>query len=457
MAQPLLRPEPIQSDSSCKSKRRQLRLSRAAVRARRGARAAVLCVAVAGVGLSMLSGCSTPPAHYVANPIGELPIGSFGRAWLADLPVAKGDALSRMIVEGDTLYVFSKNAGVTSMNRSAGTINFIAKINSPSPKLLDPVVLQDRLVFPTAVSLEVYDKQGHFLRRVPLGVPLRSGAAGLGDVIYFGADDPDGGRLVAEDLSRGFDTVRWELLTPGGSITAAPVVFDGNIYVGTEAGTIYAVNSERSSIWTIENNIFTVGDRIVADLKTDGEGTKPDEANLYAACMDTKLYAVGALSGKLQWQFYAGVPLSSSPIVCQDMIYQEIPGEGIAAVDKNDKRFNRPARWIYKPATKFLSEDENYAYMLEPRTVDAGKKFPWGRKTKNINVIVAVDKKTGQKAFESKHTDFAIFASNNTDSLIYAGYTPGQVLAIKPVTKAGQVGELVLREVKSEPALAMGN
>jgi hypothetical protein len=419
---------------------------------------AALSLGLAASSLALLGGCSAPgPAHYVSNPIGELPLGSFGRAWLADLPVASGDELSRMVVDGDTLYVFSKNAGVVSINRTAGTINFLAHINSPSPRLLNPVALADRLVFPTAVSLEVYDKTGHFLRSVLLHVPLRSGAAGVGDVIYFGADDPDGGRLVAEDLSRSFSTVRWELLTPGGSITGAPAVFAGNIYVGTEAGTVYAVNSDRASVWNTDKSIFTVGDRIVADLKTDAPGTKADDANLYIACMDTKLYAVSALTGKLHWQYYAGVPLSSPPVICADMVYQEIPGEGVAAIDKTDPRFNRLPRWTYHPATRFLSQDDTYAYLLEPRTVDAGKKFPFGRKTRMINVIVAVDKKTGRLAFESNHTDFAIFGTNNTDSLIYAGYSPGEVLAIKPVLKAGQVGEMVMAKPGAEPTVVLAD
>ena len=79
--------------------------------------------------------------------------------------------------------------------------------------------LSDKVVFPTATSLEIYDYNGAHQRTVSLEVPIRSGATGGGTMIYFGADDPAGGRVEAFDLTRNFANRRWELLTPGGSVT----------------------------------------------------------------------------------------------------------------------------------------------------------------------------------------------------------------------------------------------
>jgi hypothetical protein len=88
--------------------------------------------------------------------------------------------------------------------------------------------------------------------------------------------------------------------------------------------------------------------------------------------------------------------------------------------------------------------------MVEPWQDPADEK-------KTGNVIVAVDKQTGHKAFQSAHTDFNVFGTNVWDSTIYAGYASGQVLAVTPVLKAGQIGELVLAPRPSRVSMASSN
>ena len=408
--------------------------------------AASLALGCAAVGM-VVGGCSKPAVHYTPNPIGAMPQGSFGRAWLADLPMTN-DSLESLYVHGDTLFAFSAKRQVVALDRTAGTIRFVTRVNSPDVKVLPPVQLADQYIFPTALSLEVYDTSGHFERHIPLSVPLRSGAVGQGHTIFFGVDDPAGGRIQCIDLNRNFATERWELLTPGGGVISTPTLNDENVYIGTEAGLVYAITPSRNPLWNIADHIFHTSGPIVADLETDGPEAKFDQAGIYVACRDTKLYCISASTGRLKWQFYAGASLSDPPVVTHDLIYQPIPGMGLAAVDKADPNFNRPARWIYPGATQFLSQDEQYAYLLEPHTTET-KSF-LHHETNTTRTIVAVNKRTGKKAFESKHSDFVAFGTNPSDNLIYAGYADGVVLAVKPVLRAGQVGELVLVPVPAK-------
>src|SRR5581483_6386078 len=106
--------------------------------------------------------------------------------------------------------------------------------------------------------------------------------------------------------------------------------------------------------------------------------------------------------------------------------------------------FNRQARWFYKPGRQFLAQDDKYAYLVEPRVVPNGKGWfenLFHDKHMTVQVIVAIDKQTGRKAFESKHADFSVFGTNTKDDTIYVGYAGGEILAVKPVIKAGRVGE----------------
>ncbi len=391
-------------------------------------------------------GCSHV-AHYVPNAIGPLPAGSFRLGWLADLNL-ENDSITEIDVRSDLIFILTASKHVAALDRQTGTIQFIALVNSPS-RLLPPVVLADKVVFPTAISLEIFDRKGHFIRSLPLSAPLRSGAAGIGDNIYFGSDDPGGGRVNSVDLSRSFATVRWQLLTPGGAIVSVPLIYDGNLYVGTESGDVYAVNQDRAPIWDIENGIFKTYGPIVADLKADAPSVKLDQAGLYVASKDSTLYCIDPRSGKLKWQFFAGEPLVDAPVPTSDMVYQYIRGQGIAAIDKNSTAYNRPAKWIYAPAEQFLSEDDQYAYLMEPR--------PDPRHRSRIDhLIVAVDKQTGQKAFKSEHSDFSVFGINPFDSTIYVAYPAGQFLAVQPVTKPGQLGELVMAPITPK-SVALAN
>jgi outer membrane protein assembly factor BamB len=400
-----------------------------------------------GVASLVTAGGCTEPVTYNANAVAALPANSFVKTWMADLQL-KNDSIDRIDVRDKTLYVVSKNKQVTAVNRAAGTIKFVAQVAAAGDRLMAPVELKDKVVFPTAISLELYDFNGGNLKTIPLSVPIRSGAAGGGEMVYFGADDPGGGRVEAIDLTS-FARPRWELLTPGGSIASTPVLYLGVLFVGTESGDVYAVNEERKPIWATPGGIFKTSGSIVADLRAD-------ESGLYVASKDTILYCINRQNGKLMWQYFSGGPLYTPPIPTSDTVYLASEGVGVAALSKaavpvggTDKKtaYDRSAKWVYKPGKQFLAQDEKYAYVMEER-----------HDAKNADVthrlIVAVDKETGQKVFESQHLDFSVFGTNPRDNTIYAAYPTGQLFAIKPVLKPGQIGELVMTPVTGSLAIA---
>ena len=385
-----------------------------------------------------IAGC-TPVAKYEPGKIGDLPANSFNRTWLADLSEGQGQMKS-IDVRPKAIYVYGTGKHVTSLKRESGEVNFVSVIPSPGDRILPPVELSDKIVFPTATSLELFDYKGNPLRSVPLQAPLRSGAVGAGNYIYFGADGPNGGLIESVDLTREYATARWELLTPGTSVTATPVLYSSILYVGTEAGEVYAVSEARNPVWSIDGNMFHCTGAIVADLKAD-------DAGLYVASQGGILYCINRTTGKLKWQYFGGSPLAAAPVPTVDTVYQSVPNLGLAAVDKNDGGFNRMPRWVFPKATQFLAQDDKYAYILEEVP---GKKI-------TTRTIVAVDKKTGEREFQSKTTNFNVFGTNIKDNTIYVGYHTGVLLAIKPVLKAGTIGELVLQPVNPSDAMLVAS
>jgi hypothetical protein len=60
--------------------------------------------------------------------------------------------------------------------------------------------------------------------------------------------------------------------------------------------------------------------------------------------------------------------------------------------------------------------------------------------------MVALDKATGQKRFESRRKNLDVFATNTKDGFLYAATKGGRILAIRAVTSPGEVGEMVRGE-----------
>jgi len=72
-----------------------------------------------------------------------------------------------------------------------------------------------------------------------------------------------------------------------------------------------------------------------------------------------------------------------------------------------------------------------------------------------FRVIVALDKQTGRKAFESDHNDFTCLGINPRDAMLYVSFADGKLMALQPVLQAGQIGELVQGRSADLPPVAM--
>jgi outer membrane protein assembly factor BamB len=388
---------------------------------------------------SVIAGCQHrqgPPSD--DSKIQTLPVQSFKRDWGANLEL-KNDSVSRVFLREDLVIAYTKKNMAYVINRGSGVMRFTAQITDSAIPAFEPVVLKDRIVFPTDSTLELYKRDGRFERSYTPSSSLRTNAVGVpgGSRLFFGVDARSTGRLVAiETLPGDYKPVneKWELMDDHGApISSAPAVTGGIVYVAFDDGEVYAVNQEnRQPIWaTSTGQTFKTYGAVKADLRADDSG-------IYIPSTDFKLYCLDKTQGRVKWEYYAGAPLRESPEVTATTVYVPVPDRGIVAIDKVNGTQVRQARWAVKDAVKFLAEDEKYAYL-----------------SRADHVILAVDKATGEQKFTSKRTDFVAFATNTRDSTIYAATKDGQVMAIVPVLKAGNVGELALDNARPVEFLAL--
>jgi hypothetical protein len=373
-----------------------------------------------------------------AQGTGEgLPLQVFARQWATDLTLGR-DTLRTLHVREDTLFAYTAGGRAVSLARDSGSVQFSRPIKGGGTALHAPVVMNEKVelptdretttatpvVFPTATTLEVLEKgTGRFIRSVGLKFSIRSDAAGRGGMLYLGAAERGSSRAAALDIREPYVPVRWELMTPGAAVSAAPALWEDAVYFGGEDGNVYAVSAaDREPIWPLAGHVFKTGGPIVGNLTADAD-------SVYVASTDYKLYVLNRNNGRLRWQYFGSNALRTGPAVTSDTVYQYVPGTGLVALDKAQGEFMRKPRWVAEDATQLLAQDDRNAYV----------------RTKN-NRIAARDKKTGEVRFTSQRKDLTVFGTNlvKEDGMIYAGTKSGRVIAIRPVLKPGTVGEVVM-------------
>lgn len=380
-----------------------------------------------------IAGCGPKSQEPAFTPPQPLPVQTFTRQW--STPVGTGfGKLTRVYTRENFVFAYTTGGTAFIIDRNDGRIiatNHIANASRAGSRLHAPVLLKESIVYPTSTTLEIYHRDGSYDRSKQLSYSVRSDAVGTGNLVFFGADYSGGGRLVEIDLNQPGRDHKWEIMFPHASISATPVVMGDTVYAAGEDGDVIAVSTEtKEPVWTIDNSTFRTYSAVVADLVAD-------EANLYVASTDHKLVCLARNSARVKWQYTADDELRDAPAVTKDMVFQFVPGTGLAALAKDAGEYNRKPKWINREVTQYLAIDDRYVY---------------GRR--HDNAIVAMDKSTGQVVFSSRRPDYIAFAPNLTGDIIYAATSRGRVLAVKPVLAPGGMGELVLEPVPHDPIAA---
>ena len=376
---------------------------------------------------------------------------TFSRHWATALTPAENAPITAVHVLDQ--YVFAYRADGTSsvMDRDSGRLLHVDTLKGGTVRIRKPVILKDRLVYPTTTYLEVFDRSGRYIPypvrpsddtskpfSQELKYAIHSNAAASAKYIFLGGDYLNSGRLVEIDPTRPYTPEMWTMMAyPKASISSGPVLTKDTVFVATEAGVVSAVTIEnREPVWSsLSNASFGAYAGVTADLVLD-------ETGLYVASNDTKLYCLNARTGKVLWQYLSGQPLHDAPVTTKETVYQIVPEVGLAAIAKTGSdaknTANRSPLWIAGDAVQFLASDDTYVYVA---TAD--------------HHIAAVSRKTGERKFISRRSDFTFFATNTTpDGMIYASDKYDRVYAVKPILQAGSVGEVVFVPVAQSVAAA---
>lgn len=381
------------------------------------------------IGLLAGAGCRSTQKPTTVSAVGPLPAGSFARTWAAPLNLQQ-DAMRELDLTPNRVFAYTHNNQSYVLTRDGGALQFFNDVNVSGGVLRAPIILSPYIVYPTSASLEIYSDRGRLLKSIRLDSPTGASGVGDGNMVYIGENQQGGyGRITALDITRPVGVPVWSVLTRG-VIVGRPALYDKVIFVGSDDGSLVALTEDGIPAWPLlPDDVFKAGGGFVSDIVADKTG-------VYAACTDTKLYVLNRNDGKIKWQYYSTRALKTPPAVTKTMVYQWVPGKGLAGLDKLKGGYNRVPKWIVPDAVQFLSEDESHAYLR-----------------RDDNTILAVDKQTGKVLFKSKENGFDVFATNTNDSTIFAATAEGLVVAIHPVLSAGEIGEIVMRSQRALPSV----
>lgn len=378
------------------------------------------------VSAALTAGCGTKAAAPPPAVPAALPLNAFMRKWSVDLDPSAG-GVAQIYLREDLIFAYANNGSSYVISRDKGRLLHVDAIPGGLRNLHPPVLFKDTIIYTQLNALQMYDrKTGSFVRTVRLPLAVRSNPFATKSELFFGADFPGGGRLINLDMTREFYPVRWGLMFPDVAVSAAPAVLNDVVYAAGENGLVAAVAVEnREPAWSF--GFFETAGPIYADLQIDDTG-------LYVASDDSKLYCINRVSGKVKWQYFAGVGLKATPAVTKDLVLESVPGVGLVALDKgppvvdNAKgpQYDRQPRWIASDATQFLAEDSANVYVA-----------------RNDQHIAALDKTTGKLAFASKEDGFAAWAVNTKDGTVFAATSDNRVIAVQIVPVSGTMGEIV--------------
>lgn len=386
----------------------------------------MICLVVA-VGL-LAMGCRTAAPE---PTLSTLTTSGFVKHWQADINATK-DPISQLHLRDDALIAYTRDNSSYWFSASGGQLLAINNVTAPGHTVQPPVALLDRLVIPTTSSLEIFSKAGRRIDSLKSPRALESPAAGSGNSVFVGVSYPESGRLAKIDVGQ-VAQLDWEVFAPRGMV-AAPVVVEDAVFAGGLDGRVWGVTLTRAPLWPALDNYFKTDGPITADLAADDYG-------VYVASQDGKLYCLDRNTGKIKWMYYAGAPLLDPPVILGNLIIQRVPGSGLVAINKTEGTYVRQPVWIQSQSQQVLSADAGHVYVRS-----------------GGNLIVALDRVSGEPRFRSRRTDLRIFATNLNTPMIYAATKGGTVLGIKPVLKPGVVGEIVwdTTAVPESLALAQG-
>jgi outer membrane protein assembly factor BamB len=321
--------------------------------------------------------------------------------WETKLPIKKTESLVGLRMLGNNIYVKSTHNYIVFLNRENGKMVF-GGANLPDGLPTTGMQLYgDELNATIGTKLvEINPNLGTVIRIFDVGFASSCPAARNSSYFYLGGADNRLHALRAEDRVQIF-----EVAADNDSIITSILAHDISVIFGTDAGNVVSIAPDKpSKLWQ-----FDAAGGIAGPIVRDG-------MSLFFASKDTNVYRVDMvglpLKRQLIWKYQTAGVLDREPRVTQQVVYQNVPGKGLTAIDKQSGQF----MWSVPGGVDLLAEANGRAYVI---TQDSK--------------LVVMDNRNAKKLYSVNFAEVTRHSANTTDSKIYIADEHGRIACLQPV------------------------
>jgi outer membrane protein assembly factor BamB len=233
-------------------------------------------------------------------------------------PVA-GPNLKELTVQFDSVFALDQNNYLTRINREDGTRVWRIPVSYPLAEVQGVIYLPDygRVIIMSGGELFILNaSDGSQLAKQRLDKIANTAPVAYGDQLIYGSRN---GQLIWHSHAVAFQSAGYQIAQ---SINIQPVL-RGNVIVtvGNDGEIMTLDASTASQFWRKK---LLDG---IAVPPTVGGGA------VYLAGLDQHLWAYDLATGRNLWSYLTESPLTTSPVLIDDHVFQQIPREGLVCFD----------------------------------------------------------------------------------------------------------------------------
>jgi outer membrane protein assembly factor BamB len=185
----------------------------------------------------------------------------------------------------------------------------------------------------------------------------------------------------------------------GGLINQAPVATPTRFFVADSTGEFLVLNKEAPQI----RYQYRTEAPLAAPLAQHGE-------MVYAACLNSRVYAVDADGGRVLWQFSLVAPATHRPAVTDEDVFVTNDTEGLFRINRQTGE----AIWQNRDARRFLAANRDFVYAVN-----------------QAGFLLVLDRPHGIRMATLDTHDYTVPIANDLTDRIYLGANDGLVICLR--------------------------
>ncbi len=306
-------------------------------------------------------------------------------------------------IRGDSVYTLDQENFLTRINMNDGQKRWRIQVADPVVKVFSLNAIGDNIYLSAGSDLMVFEAaNGNAVVRWRLERVSSTHPVDFRDDLIYGSR---GGDLIWINRQIGFMTKAYHVSK---TFRVGPVIKDKVLAVVGVEGEVLVLNPETATqYWSKRLLAPAVCKPVIGDDM------------LYVAATDQYLWGFDLATGRASWKYLCDAPLTASPTLVGDRIFQQIPGKGLSC-------FN--AIPVDLPGGELLWTNEKVTgnVILARR----GDLYAWDTETKRLMVL---DEKRGltKARMDLPQADF-MFTGGEKGEDLFAGCKDGRVVRLVP-------------------------